>query len=291
MVLAAGMGTRLRPLTDLVPKALVPVGDRPALAHVLARLVAAGLGPIAVNGHHGLEQVESFLREHPTVALSRESELLGTAGGVAGAAALLGAGDVVVWNADILASIDASALVAAHAARGGCAATLAVQRRPAGSGNVGLDPAGRIVRLRDERVAEETIGADFLGVHVIGADLRRALPSRGCLVGDAYIPAMRRGARLQAFEFEGAFFEIGSVASYLDANLGWLASKGIPQWSAADAVAAPGVDLVQTVLGAGAVARGHGVLERCVVWPGASVEAPLAGAVVVPGRIVRVGPC
>jgi mannose-1-phosphate guanylyltransferase len=277
-------------LTDLVPKALVPVGDRPALAHVLERLSTAGLGPIAVNGHHGLEKIEAFLAGYPAVALSRESELLGTAGGVAGAAPLLGAGELVVWNADILASIDAAALVAAHAAGSDRDATLVVQRRPKGSGNVGLDAAGRIVRLRGERVAEEASGADFLGVHVIGEDLRKTLPNRGCLVGDTYIPAMRRGAKLHAFEFEGAFFEIGSVASYLDANLGWLATKGLAHWRA-DAIVEPGVTLAHTVLGARATARGRGVLERCVVWPGASVEAPLAGAVVVPGRIVRAGPC
>ncbi len=75
-----------------VPKPLVPVGDRPALAHVLERVAAAGLGRVVVNAHHGLDKLEQFLAGYPSVALSREPELLGTAGGVAAAEALLGDG-------------------------------------------------------------------------------------------------------------------------------------------------------------------------------------------------------
>jgi mannose-1-phosphate guanylyltransferase len=291
MVLAAGLGSRLRPLTHVLPKPLVPVGDRPALAHVLDRLAAAGVGRVVVNAHHGREKLEQFLVAHPGVALSVEPELLGTAGGVARAASLLGAGDVLVWNADIFASIDATALVAAHAGAPRRAATLVVQPRERGSGSVGLDPTGRVVRLRGERVAEEAAGGEFLGIHVLGAELRKSLPERGCLVGDVYIPAMRRGARLQAFGWVRPFFDIGSVASYLEANLAWLTSRHLPHWIGPGAELGPGISLGFAVIGPGATARGLGVLDRCVVWPGASVEAPLADAVVAPGRIVRVGPC
>jgi mannose-1-phosphate guanylyltransferase len=292
MVLAAGLGSRLRPLTHLLPKPLVPVGDRPALAHVLGRLAAAGIRRMVVNAHHGRDKLEEFLTAHAeygAVALSVEAELLGTAGGVARAATLLGAGDVLIWNADILASIDAAALVAAHAGARS-AATLVVQRRERGSGSVGLDPAGRVVRLRGERVADESVGGEFLGIHVLGEELRKVLPDRGCLVGDVYIPAMRRGAKLQAFASEDPFFDIGSVATYLEANLAWLAARQWPHWMGPGAELGPGVSLERTLLGPGAEARGLGVLDRCVVWPGASVEAPLSEAVVVPGRIVQVGP-
>ncbi len=291
MVLAAGLGSRLRPLTEILPKPLVPVGDRPALAHVLERVAAAGLGRVVVNAHHGLEKLEEFLAGYPSVALSPEPELLGTAGGVAAAAALLGDGDVLVWNADILATVDPAALVAAHAAAPERAATLVVQRREPGSGSVGLDATGRVVRLRGERVADEASGGEFSGIHVLGAGLRRTLPDRGCLVGDTYIPAMRGGARLQAFVWEGAFFDIGSVASYVEANLAWLASRRLAHWTGPGARLEPGVTLVRTVVGAGAAAQGPGALEGCVVWPGASAQAPLAHAVVAPGRIVRVGSC
>ncbi len=296
MVLAAGLGSRLRPLTDVLPKPLVPVGDRPALAHVLERLSAAGLDRVVVNAHHGLEPLQRFLAGHAghaRVAMSVEPELLGTAGGVARAGALLGPGDVLVWNADIVAAVDPAAVIAAHAdARADPrrrAATLVVQPRERGAGSVGLDGGGRVVRLRKERVAEEERGGEFLGIHVLGDALRKGLPGRGCLVGDVYIPALRRGATLQAFEWSAPFFDIGSVKSYLEANLEWLASRRLPSWAGPGAVLDQGITLEAAILGEGATARGVGLLERCVVWPGASVEAPLADAVVAPGHIVRAG--
>jgi mannose-1-phosphate guanylyltransferase len=293
MVLAAGLGSRLRPLTDVLPKPLVPVGDRPALAHVLERLSAAGLDRVVVNAHHGLEPLQRFLAGHPRVATSVEPELLGTAGGVARAGALLGPGDVLIWNADILAAVDPAAVIAAHAdARTDPrrrAATLVVQPRERGSGSVGIDGGGRVVRLRKERVGQEERGGEFLGIHVLGDALRKSLPERGCLIGDVYIPALRSGATLQAFEWRAPFFDIGSVKSYLEANLAWLASRGLSSWIAPAAVFDPGITLEAAILGEGASARGVGLLERCVVWPGASVEAPLADAVVAPGHIVRAG--
>jgi mannose-1-phosphate guanylyltransferase len=296
MVLAAGMGTRLRPLTEELPKPLVPVGDRPALAHVLDRLASAGFGRVVVNAHHGPEPMERFVGERTGVALSNERDLLGTAGGVAHAAPLLGPGEVLIWNADILVDLDPAALVAAHAAGPPREATLVVQPRPPGGGSVGLDGEGRVVRLRRERFGGETSGGEFLGIHVLGEGLRARLPVRGCLVGDLYIPALRAGARLQSFVWDerARFFDIGSVATYLEANLAWLESRGLASWTAAGTRApariAAGVALDRAVVGEGASVAGEGTLERCVIWPGASVRAPLAMAVVTPARVVRVAP-
>ncbi len=140
------------------------------------------------------------------------------------------------------------------------------------------------MRLRGERIAEESTGGEFLGIHVLGERLRAALPERGCLVGDTYIPAMKRGARsLQAFLGRSRlFFDIGSVRTYLDANLAWLASRGLTHWAGEGACVGSAVRLEQTLVGQGAIVEGHGALERCVVWPGVAVEAPLADAVVLP---------
>jgi mannose-1-phosphate guanylyltransferase len=198
MVLAAGLGTRLRPLSDLRAKPLVPVGDRPALGHVLERLREAGVVRVVVNAHHRAQDVRAFVEAQPgEVAVSEEPDLLGTAGGLAQARDLLGEGDVVVWNADILATVDARALAAAHA-REAPAATLVVQPMARGSGSVGLDAGGRVVRLRQERFGDETSGGEFLGIHVLGAALRGLLPPRGGLIEHVYVPALARGAVLRA---------------------------------------------------------------------------------------------
>jgi mannose-1-phosphate guanylyltransferase len=294
MVLAAGLGSRLRPLTASMPKPLVPVGDRAALAHVLDRLASAGATRVVVNAHHEVGAMEAFVgvrasQERPM--LSVEVELLGTAGGLGRAAPLLGEGPVLVWNADILVDLDVNALVGAHAAGPAREATLVVQMRNAGEGTVGLDRTGRVVRLRRERFgaeADEASGGEFVGIHVIGEGLRAALPERGCLVGDVYLPAMRRGARLESFRCDAPFFDIGSLERYLEANLAWLTLRALASWKGPGAAVAEGVTLDRSVVGEGATVAGQGSLARCVVWPGAAARAPLADAVVIPGAVVRV---
>jgi len=277
MVLAAGLGSRLRPLTDHCAKALVPVGDRPILAHVVGRLRAAGVPRVVVNAHHRSEDIEQFaLGRADFVGVSHEPNLLGTAGGIAHAATMLGGGDILVWNADILADPDLGALVAAHDAE----ATLVVQRRPAGEGAVGVDESDRIVRLRRVRVGEERHGADYVCVHVLGAGLRRVLPERGCLVGDVFIPALLRGARLRAFWHRSAYFDVGTVDQYLEANFAWLAARTASTWVGPGASVSEGVTLDRAVVGAGARVDGKGLLSRCVVWPAGQARAPLSGAVV-----------
>jgi mannose-1-phosphate guanylyltransferase len=277
MVLAAGLGTRLRPLTDHRAKALVPVGDRPALAHVLDRLRVAGLSRVVVNAHHHLDQLRAFALGDLGVdlRLSEEPELLGTAGGIAHAHGLLGAGDVLLWNADILAEVDVGALLASH----GDQATLVVQPLTRGQGSVGLDDAGRVVRLRTERFADEARGGHFLGIHVLGRALRARLPARGGLIEDVYLPALARGDVLRSHLFDGPWHDVGTVESYLGANLAWLAARGLERWIGPGARVADGVVLDRAVVGEGASVTGHGALTRCVVWPGAHAMAPLDGRV------------
>jgi mannose-1-phosphate guanylyltransferase len=277
MVLAAGLGTRLRPLTDACAKPLVPVGDRPALDHVLDRLRAAGVTRLVVNAHHHARQLVAHANTMRDLAVSVEDDLLGTAGGIERAGPVLGEGDAIVWNGDILAEVDVRDLVAAHRDL----ATLVVERMERGAGSVGVDGAGRIVRLRQERFGDEVHGGQFLGIQVLSAELRALLPARGGLVEDLYVPALARGATLRAHPFEGAWHDIGSVASYLGANLAWLARRGSASWQGADAHVAETVALERTVVGAGAVVTGAGALDGCVVWPRARARAPLAGQVVI----------
>ncbi len=278
MVLCAGLGTRLRPLTDWCAKPLVPVGDRPVLGHVLERLRAAGVGRIAVNAHHRVADVRAFLPAD--VALSEETELLGTAGGVERALPLLGEGDVLVWNADILADVDLTALYAAHETE----ATLTVAPRDDRLGNVGLDAAGDVVRIRKETVRKgEVRSADFLPVHILGAALRPLLPKSGDFVSDVYLPAMRAGAWFRSVAHDGSWFDVGSLGVYLAANRAWLARRGANAWSAVSARVSATID--GSVVGDNAVVDAPAL--RSVVWPGARVTEPIEDAVATPEGIVR----
>jgi mannose-1-phosphate guanylyltransferase len=275
-VLAAGLGTRLRPLSDHLPKPLVPVGDKPALAHVLEQ--ARVVGPVVVNAFHKADAILAFgTREAVDVVC--EPSLLGTAGGLRHAASRLLAGPVLVWNADILTALDGSALLDAHI-RSDALATLAVAPRPLGLGTVGLDAAGRVVRLRGERFGAESRGADFVGIHVVGPELREALPEVGCLVGDVYLPALRAGGTLGSFHHAAPFFDVGTMASYLDANLAWLDTAALSSWMAQDASVVGGAHVTRSIVGEGA--RVEANLEACVVWPGSVATSPERRAIVTP---------
>lgn len=300
MILAAGLGTRLAPLTQHRAKPLVPIGDRPAIAHIVRALRAARLGPIVVNAYHRSEDVRAFAASDGAIAVSDEAsggELLGTAGGVARARSLLGAGDVLVWNGDVLAEPDLRALREAHAEQAAASealATLAVLPRERGEGNVGVASGGRIVRLRSERAPSESVEAEieggyFIGVHMFGARLRARLPARGCLVGDAYLPALRRGERLHAFRYEGPFFDVGTLEQYLRANLAWLDRHALPAFHGAGASIDSRVTLERSIVGENATVGGAGALTRCVVWPGAHAMAPLADAIVGGDLVLGIG--
>lgn len=285
MILAAGLGTRLRPLTDEVAKPMVPVGDRPAIAHVLARLRLFAPRVVVANVHHRPEDLAAWA-EGEGIAVSHEPTLLGTAGGLAKAAGALGSGSVLVWNGDILSTLDPRRVTEHHAARD-AEATLAFVPAAAGEGNIGLDRNGRVVRLRSVAFAalgDEVTGGHFIGIHVVGPHLRAGLPREGCLVGDVYLPALANGARLDGIAVTDPFRDVGDVASYVAANRAWLAERGATWWSSPDADVGD-VSIEGSIIGAGAVVRA--ACTRSIVWPGARVDAPTDRAIVTPHRRVE----
>lgn len=290
MVLSAGFGTRLRPLTDELPKPLLPVGDRPALAHILGALSRAGFSRAVVNTHHRAAAFDAFLPELGLpVDLVHETEILGTAGGVANARAALGAGDVLVWNGDMLLEGDGldrflARLLERHAANvaAGVLTTWAVAPRAAGEGTVGLDERGSVVRVRGRVFGNETAGADFIGLQVMSEALSGRLPREGCLVGDVALPLLESGGAIATVAWPGRWDDIGTPRALLEANLRWLAAR--PDTSL---YAGPGarvdekVALDRVLLGASArVTRDAQRLSEVVVLPGAVVRAPLSRTIV-----------
>ena len=115
MIFAAGLGTRLKPLTDTMPKALVPVGGKPLLWHVIQKLKAAGFERIVVNVHHFAQQIIDYLHENSNfgldIRISDESEmLLETGGGIKKALPLFSPDcPILIHNVDILSNVDLSA--------------------------------------------------------------------------------------------------------------------------------------------------------------------------------------
>ena len=120
MIFAAGLGTRLKPITDTLPKALVPIAGKTLLEWQLEKLAAAGIRDIVINVHHFADKIENFVAGHNSwglnILFSDEREmLLETGGGLRKAAALLGKDEpVLVCNVDVLSNIDLHALIKAH---------------------------------------------------------------------------------------------------------------------------------------------------------------------------------
>lgn len=175
MVLAAGRGTRLAPLTDTLPKPLMPVGGRPLLEHLLAFLHAGGIDDVVINLHHLGERIETTIGDGSRFGLrirySREEEIRDTGGGIKHAAPLLGREPFVVVNGDSLLELDLRAVTAFHEARGGVA-TLAVRPDPdaARYGLVELDADDRVRRIAGLPADASAPGLRpymFPGLHVL----------------------------------------------------------------------------------------------------------------------------
>lgn len=193
MILAAGLGTRLKPWTLKHPKALVPVGGVPMLERVIKGLRAQGFDRLTVNVHHFAEQIKDFLSANDfgvEITVSDESGLLlDTGGGILGARELLFADDepVLIHNVDILSDANLGELMENHV-KSGAEATLLVSRRDSSRALL-RDRSGRLRgwhnrRSGEYRPAGYTPAADheefaFSGIHVVSRSLLDRMESDG----------------------------------------------------------------------------------------------------------------
>lgn len=208
-VLAAGLGTRLRPLTLTTPKPLLPVGGVPMLDHVLAHLRRHGHEEVIVNAYWLADQIVAWAAGKPGVTVSVEApEVLGTGGGLRHAARLL-ADRFVVVNGDILSDIDLGALWAVDAP---AVMALRAQPTPLHTG-VALDAAG-VVRGITKVVGVGDPALHFTGVHVLDRDVLALVPpGEQCIVRTAYRALIPTGL-VRGVVHPGAWTDIGTLAEY-----------------------------------------------------------------------------
>ncbi|MGC2414251.1 MAG: nucleotidyltransferase family protein [Stellaceae bacterium] len=214
MVLAAGLGTRMRPISDTMPKPLVEIGAQSLLDHAIDRLELVGVELVVVNVHYKAEMIEARLaaRGHPRIELSREDELLETGGGVARALPLLDEWFFVV-NSDVLwldGTDHALARLAAAFDPNRMDAMLLFQRTATavgyeGSGDYFLDPLG-VPRRRGEREIAPFL---FTGVQLLHRRLFDAVAERRFSLNRVYDRAERAG-RLHAIVHDGEWYHIGT---------------------------------------------------------------------------------
>jgi mannose-1-phosphate guanylyltransferase len=214
MILAAGLGTRLRPLTDNKPKALVEVGGRSLLEITLARLRTLGITKVIVNVHHFAEMMEAYLREKNNfgmrVEISREDVLLDTGGGLKKAAWFFvedgGDEPFLLHNVDVISTIDLKQIVEEHK-RNDALATLAVQARK-NSRQLLFDERGQLCGRRIGRDAVDEIVRPakrlqplaFSGIHVISPRLLELMTEDGVFsIIETYLRLAAASERIQAF--------------------------------------------------------------------------------------------
>jgi mannose-1-phosphate guanylyltransferase len=290
-VLAAGLGTRLRPLTESVPKPLIPVLNRPLLGLLLAQLKDAGCTRVAVNTHHLAARVEEFLAGPAARGLDLrvcpEPELLGTGGGLKNLGAALGDGPFLAVNGDILTDLDLAAVCREH--RPGAVSTLVLHDCPPYNKVWVADGAVAAIGERPPRPAGAA-GAPlaYTGVQVVSPKMLAYLPPAGQpydLVA-AWRQAMAAGERLDALVVAGHFWQdLGNPAAYLALHQRLLGggAPGLAKYfpGLADPFIGAGGALGAGVRFLGGVCLGAGV----AVGPGASLENTVVweGAVIAPG--------
>jgi len=214
MILAAGLGTRLRPLTNNKPKALVEIGGRTLLEIALLRSRSFGVTEIIVNVHHFAGMVLAYLKERKNfgmrVEVSREDVLLDTGGGLKNAAwfFLEDAGDepFLLHNVDVISAIDLRHMVGEHKSSGALA-TVAVQERKS-SRQLLFDERGQLCGRRLGRdSADEIVRSSarltplaFSGIHVISPRFLKTMTEDGVFsIIDVYLRLAGAGEKIQAF--------------------------------------------------------------------------------------------
>jgi len=227
MVLAAGLGTRLRPLTETLPKPLLPVAGRPILEWNLLLLKRHGITEVIINLHHLGDQIVRALGDGARfglrLAYSHEPTLQGTSGGIKQAAPFLKDGPFLVINGDTLSECDLTALIAAHRASAALA-TLAVRDDLEAStwGPVTLDAHGRILQINGNPPLAEPRAAlpacMFAGIHVMEQAVLNAIPSGPGSIIDVYGSLLRQGRPLHGYRMSGYWSDIGSPERYAQAQ-------------------------------------------------------------------------
>jgi NDP-sugar pyrophosphorylase family protein len=232
MILAAGLGTRLRPLTNDRPKALVTVAGRTLLEIALCRLRTFGVREVIVNAHHYAEMIVEYLQANDNfgmrVEVSREEELLDTGGGLKKAASFFLSGaqePFILHNADVVSNFDLGRMMRFHADHGALA-TLAVQDRET-SRYLLFDEQGELCGRRagrdgDAEMARPARGVHalaFSGIHIVSPRIFGKMEEEGAFsIINAYLHLASQGEKIVAFRADESYWrDLGRPESILQA--------------------------------------------------------------------------
>jgi mannose-1-phosphate guanylyltransferase/phosphomannomutase len=275
MLLAAGRGERLSPITRILPKPLLPVLGRPLAPWVLTQMAAEGVDDAVINLHHLPQSLREALGDGSTFGLRslryslEPRELLGTGGGIVHAAAFLrGSGPIVVRNSDFLADIPLADVVAFHE-RSGRGATLVLAPHRAGYTRVRTGAGDTVQSFGGDA------GGDFLftGCQVIDEELIDRLPvdRPSDIVRDLYVELAAEG-QVAAYVHEGFWWEFGTPDQYLEGSRTLMELPTEVRLEIGDFDPVRAIGGVPAAVGAGVVLHGDGIQVAGFVVAGLGVH-------------------
>ena len=273
-ILGAGLGTRLKPLTDAFPKPLVPLFHKPLAEWAVEACQALGCKRFAINTHHLPEKWQGFGGDRD-VTFFHEPILLETGGGLKNIESWIEEGNLLIHNGDIFSSMDLKKLVDAHESSGD-EVTLAL-RSNGGEKRISLGENNRV-----EDVRSEVIGLPgthvFTGIYCVKKSFLKRIPA-GEIV--AVIPAfqdlVREGGIGAVVLDEGEWMDLGDVESYLAAHQ----KLALQQLIHPEAMVEEGAVIENSVIGKGARIGSGARVVNSVVWSGANVSREVLNEVVM----------
>ena len=228
MILAAGLGTRMRPLTDHCPKPLLPLLLQPMLDHILAQLPRHGIHDVIINLHHHADQLAQWLGDGSRwgvhLSLSFEPEILGTAGALKRVEPLLRDAPFLVLNADVMIDVDLQALWHWHCQRQALV-TMVLRPDPAARsyGAVIVDADGRVRRINGRPPTRVTVTGQetmFACVQVVDPQVLERIPPDSFITttSDVYPALIEHNEAVYGYLYTGYWMDIGAPERYLQAH-------------------------------------------------------------------------
>ena len=229
MILAAGMGTRLHPLTEICPKPLVPLMLQPMLSHLLVQLRQYHVKEVVINLHHHAEQLREWLGDgrqwgFEQVHVSYEPEILGTAGAIKHAETLLGEEPFCVVNADVLADVDLAAVWQWHQQRQ-AVVTMVLRPDPDAHryGPVMIDHDSRVCHINGRPESNAHLTGEFLmftGIQVVSPEIFAAIPPGVFMstAAETYPHLIADGAAVYGYRHDGYWMDVGVPTRYRQAH-------------------------------------------------------------------------
>jgi NDP-sugar pyrophosphorylase family protein len=224
MILAAGYGTRLRPLTNNLPKPLIPVGGKPMIHYVLNCLKKNGIEEVVINLHYLGNMIREKLGDGKNWGLkihyTEEKEILGTGGGIKNAEEFLKDETFLVINTDILVKIDLKESINFHLTKGGIATLILRPHDTDKYNNITVDEDGKIIDIAGAlgtNISQYRNGT-FTGIHIIEPEIFNYLPPGKSSITECYINLIKEGKNLFGFFTDVFWRDLGNMDDYLKVN-------------------------------------------------------------------------